>query len=81
VAVFLGFRVSQQATFGVLAVEAAVAVAILVGVLVAERFVARSAFVRSTSHDSPQPALPVAFVTDTAIVMLAAAAAYAGLAL
>ena len=85
VAVFLGFRVVQQATLKVLAVETGVAVAILTASLVAHRLWspphARPEI--TTSHPEaavvPSPSLP--FLVDTGIVIAAALAAYAGLAL
>lgn len=71
IAAFLAFRVAQAATAPVLAVEAIVALAILTAVLLAHRLAAPTA-----KHN------PVAGeLLTTAIVVAAAAAAYAGLAL
>lgn len=85
VAVFLGFRVGQQATPKVLAVETAVAVVILIASLVAHRLWshphARPEIAPSQPVNAGMPSTSTTFITDTAIVIAASIAAYAGLAL
>ena len=85
VAVFLGFRVGQQATLKVLAVETAVAVVILIASLVAHQLRERQHARREVKHSQPvnagMPSTSSIFLSDTAIVIAASIAAYAGLAL
>lgn len=79
VAAFLGFRVAQQATARVLAVEALVALAILAASLLAHGLLARSS--AATTTDADEATARAALIRgDTAIVAAAAVASYCGLA-
>jgi len=85
IAVFLGFRVAQQATLTVLAVETAVAVVILAGSLLARRFTAawiimrpRAATVLPAEGGPASPSMLA--VADIVILIIASLASYAGLA-
>ena len=76
VAVFLGFRIVQQATLKVLAVELAVAVAILAGCVLAHVLLSRLvAPAQAPGHHRLRA------IGETGIVIAAGLAAYAGLAL
>jgi len=80
VAVFLGFRIAQQATLKVLAVEAAVAAVILVVSLLAHQLITRQLQCQGPVTTSAEPRARCVLAT-TAIVLIASIAAYAGLAL
>lgn len=84
IAVFLGFRIAQQATLKVLAVETAVACVILAASLLAQRFLATGIGgpPQAASQPSDAAASPSASMTlvDTGIVIAASLASYAGLA-
>ena len=79
IAVFLGFRLQQQATPRVLAVEAAVAIVILAGCLIAGSLLGRQRAAESSAEAVSPTA--VCWWGEWAIVVAAALAAYAGLAL
>jgi hypothetical protein len=84
ITVFLGFRIAQQATLKVLAVETAVACVILAASLLAQRFLAtriggppQAASPPSDAATSPSASMTL---VDTGIVIAASLASYAGLA-
>jgi hypothetical protein len=79
---FLSFRVAQNATLKVLAVEAAVAIAILTGCLLAVRVLTKLPPVDEPSDNKPTINARTRQATgEAAIVIAAAVAAYAGLAI